>query len=65
MSYDDNYSTDERYDGQRQTEQRNDYDDVDENDYSSAGAPGNYVGDAETLLRRAIVTRSSNSSKSP
>jgi cell division septum initiation protein DivIVA len=54
MSYDDNYSTDERYDGQRQTAQRNDYDDVDENDYSSAGAPGNYVGDAETLLRRAI-----------
>jgi cell division septum initiation protein DivIVA len=54
MSYDDNYSTDERYDGQRQTEQRNDYDDVDENDDSSAGAPGNYVGDAETLLRRAI-----------
>ncbi|MFT6292868.1 MAG: cell division septum initiation protein DivIVA [Ilumatobacter sp.] len=54
MSYDDKYSTDDRYDGQRQTEQRDDYGDVDENDYSSAGAPGNYVGDAETLLRRAV-----------
>lgn len=41
MSYDDR---DDGYD---------DYDDI-EDDYPEPGAPGGYVGDAETLLRRAI-----------
>ena len=42
MSYDDRY--DDEYD---------DYDDIDD-EYPDPGAPGGYVGDAETLLRRAI-----------
>jgi hypothetical protein len=33
--------------------QHDDYDDVDD-EYPDPGAPGGYVGDAETLLRRAI-----------
>jgi cell division septum initiation protein DivIVA len=33
--------------------QANDYDDIDD-EYPEQGAPGGYVGDAETLLRRAI-----------
>lgn len=55
MSYDD-YADDRRqgYDDHRQPEQRYDYDDVDEHDYSAAQAPADFAGDAETLLRRAI-----------
>ena len=41
MSYDDPYAN------------TNDYDDIDD-EYPDPGAPGGYVGDAETLLRRAI-----------
>jgi len=42
MSYDDTYAN-----------QPNDYDDIDD-EYPDPGTPGGYVGDAETLLRRAI-----------
>ena len=52
MSYDDDRH--QGYDDRRQPEQRYDYDDVDENDYSAAQNPAQFVGDAETLLRRAI-----------
>jgi len=50
MTYDDRY--DDTYD---QRDPHGGYDDVvDDDDYSAAGGAGNFVGDAETLLRRAI-----------
>lgn len=52
MTYD---QSDDRYD-QRPDDRHNDhYDDVvDDHDYPAAEAPSHFVGDAETLLRRAI-----------
>jgi hypothetical protein len=38
----------------RDGDQYDDYDDIDD-EYPDPGVPGGYVGDAETLLRRAIV----------
>lgn len=47
MSYD-------QFDDDRDGPVPNDYDDVVDDEYPEAGVPGGYVGDAETLLRRAI-----------
>ena len=52
MTYD--QYDDDRYEQRREPEQRYDYDDVVDDDYPEADAPGHFVGDAETLLRRAI-----------
>ncbi|MDG2039764.1 MAG: hypothetical protein P8J30_04720, partial [Ilumatobacter sp.] len=50
MTYDQHH--DDRYDQRQEPDRRYDYDD--DVDDAVEGAPANYVGDAETLLRRAI-----------
>lgn len=52
MTYDQH--DDDRYDQRQEPDQRYDYDDEVDDGYAAAGTPANYVGDAETLLRRAI-----------
>ena len=52
MTYDQH--DDARYDQRQEPDQGYDYDDEVDDGYAAAGTPANYVGDAETLLRRAI-----------
>lgn len=44
----------DQYDDDQRSPIPNEYDDVVDDEYPDEGAPGGYVGDAETLLRRAI-----------
>jgi hypothetical protein len=54
MTYDQQYEQHDRH-GHRHDDVPNEYDDVtSDHDYPDLGSPGGYVGDAETLLRRAI-----------